>query len=142
MATINQTQTVGAMVVFGSGEADKSQYRRFIVRSQKLGDPHTMASVLKRRFRHHEWTPPDLVILDGGKPQLSICRPVIPGNIPVISLAKKEETIVIPTDTSYQEIRLDLSSPALTLIMAARDEAHRFVNRFIRQRSRRLLLQT
>jgi len=142
MATINQTQTVGAMVVFINGSADKSQYRKFIIRSNKLGDPHTMSEVLTRRFRHPEWHLPDLVVLDGGKPQLSVCRPVIPASIPVIALAKKEETIVIPQEAGFQELRLDLSSPALFLLRSLRDETHRFVNRFIRTRSARLLLHT
>jgi len=126
MATLQQQQTVGSMAVFNLGVADKSQYRKFRVRQIAGGDPHNMAEVVKRRFRHHDWPKPGLLILDGGKGQLSVVGRVVPKDVPLVALAKKEEVIFVPQAGSYREIRLSLADPASKLLRRIRDEAHRF----------------
>jgi excinuclease ABC subunit C len=130
MATMQQKDTVGSMVVLNLGIPDKSQYRKFKVQSLEGGDPHNMAEVLRRRFRHPEWPLPDLVILDGGKTQLSIAGSQIPVGIPYVSLAKKEETIIIPKGDTYFELSLQKDDPALQLFQIIRDEAHRFATTY------------
>ncbi|MFA6463361.1 MAG: excinuclease ABC subunit C, partial [Candidatus Shapirobacteria bacterium] len=85
--------------------------------------------VVYRRLKHPEWGIPDLILVDGGKPQVSAANELSP-NIPIIGLAKKEETIIIKTLDSWQEINLPKHSPSLQLLQSLRDEAHRFANRY------------
>ena len=66
IATLNQENTVGVMVVFEDGIPKKSDYRKFIVDSKFQGDPNAMASIIQRRLGHPEWPKPDLIVLDGG----------------------------------------------------------------------------
>jgi excinuclease ABC subunit C len=84
--------------------------------------------VIWRRLRHPEWGKPDLIIVDGGKPQLSSALSVT--NYPVIGLAKRLETIVLRSDDDFIEINLPARSHALQLLQSLRNEAHRFANRY------------
>lgn len=144
------TNATGSMVVFREGEKEGSQYRRFKIRKDgKSNDFAMMAEVLKRRFKHPEWYLPNLIIVDGGKGQVSASIKVLVErglSIPLIGLAKREETIVVPNskqiqntndqnikqyeqsnkDLSFEEVSLPSNSPSLHLIMRIRDEAHRF----------------
>jgi len=117
------TNPTSSMVVLTNGEIDKSQYRKFKIKSVKgPNDFASMQEVLTRRLKHSEWPLPQLFIVDGGKGQVSAAREVL-GNLPLIGLAKKEEIIITP---DLKEVHLQKSSPALTLVMRIRDEAHRF----------------
>lgn len=140
MATLGQLQTVGSMVVFSLGVIDKSQYRRFRVRNLQGGDPHNMAEVIQRRFNHPEWPEPGLIVLDGGKPQLAIAGSLVPKGIPVLALAKKEEILFLRTPQGVEEINLPQSDPGLKLLMAIRDEAHRFATGYHGKIRRRELI--
>ena len=127
ISNISGTNPVGSMVTFINGEKDSGWYRKFKVRSLNTpNDFAMMEEVLSRRLKHPEWPFPDLLIVDGGKGQVSTAVKVMQNlklNIPIIGLAKREETIV----TSYlEEIILSKNSPALQFIMRIRDEAHRF----------------
>jgi len=128
ISNLGDKATVGSMVVFTDGVPDKSQYRMFGVRGEGQDDPGNMAEVVGRRFRHDEWRTPDLVVLDGGKPQLSACRKLIPRGVPVISLAKKEEEIF--RVGSKRPLALPKDGPPMLLLRGIRDEAHRFGKRF------------
>jgi len=125
VATLQQKNTVGAMVVFFLGTADKSQYRRFRL-DNTAGDTGAMRRMLQRRIRRTDWPKPDLILVDGGKPQLSTAIKIVPKEIPVVALAKREETIVILTEDGFQEVLLPRRSKALGLLQQIRDEAHRF----------------
>lgn len=142
MATLNQENTVGVMVVLTDGSPDKREYRKFIVRHSRPGDPAAMASILVRRFNHQEWDRPDLVILDGGIPQLNIAGRMVPDNIPVIALSKQRETLHF-YDLSHQlvNINLPLHNPILNIFRFARDEAHRYGTTFQRQRREKIALE-
>lgn len=125
------TNATASMVVLTHGEIDKSQYRKFKMR--KDGTPNDFAmmkEVLKRRLLHDEWHMPDLIVVDGGKGQVSSAMEVLQKyrlTIPLIGLAKREETIVIPDAIeTFKEVSLPKHTPALQLIMRIRDEAHRF----------------
>jgi excinuclease ABC subunit C len=131
-SNIQGTNPTSSMVVLTNGEMDKSQYRKFKVRKVKgSNDFATMQEVLTRRFNHPEWPFPNLIIVDGGKGQVSSARRALEmsnakyqiSNVPIIGLAKRYETIIT---SDMQEIHLLKSSPALKLIMRIRDEAHRF----------------
>ncbi len=142
------TNPTSSMVVLTNGEIDKSQYRKFKVRGVKgPNDFATMQEVLTRRFKHTEWPYPQLLIVDGGKGQVSAAKEVLESfsslsfleekqgkvgsrqtgmtnTIPtLIGLAKRYETIIT---SDLQEIHISKHSPALQLIMRIRDEAHRF----------------
>ena len=84
--------------------------------------------IIYRRLKHKEWTLPDFILVDGGKPQVSAASSVC--HLPIIGLAKKQETIVIKTNTNWVEINLPKNSPSLHLLQNLRDEAHRFANRY------------
>lgn len=119
-----------SMVVLTNGEIDKSQYRKFKIRSVKgPNDFASMQEVLSRRLRHTEWPLPDVFVIDGGKGQVSAAKEVL-GDLPLIGLAKREETIIT---RDMQEIQLKKSDPALQLVMRIRDEAHRFAITFHRK---------
>lgn len=97
---IQGTNTTASLVVFVAGEKASGMYRRFKVRLEKTPDDFaSMREVLQRRLKHTEWEMPDLVIVDGGKGQVSAALAVFNElgiTIPLIGLAKREETIVIP----------------------------------------------
>lgn len=119
----------GSMVVFINGEKQSSLYRKFKIRGTYNDLPNDFAmmeEVISRRLKHHEWDFPDLIIVDGGKGQISSAlKSLAKANvsIPVVGLAKQEE-IIITTD--FKEIKLPKDSKQLLLMMRIRDEAHRF----------------
>ena len=144
ISNIQGTNATGSMVVLTNGEIDKSQYRKFKIRKDgKPNDFAMMKEMLKRRFNHDEWNSPDLIVVDGGKGQVSAALEALSQkgiSIPLIGLAKREETIVIPNstviarnemtkqsqDNNFTEVLIPKNTPALQLIMRIRDEAHRF----------------
>lgn len=135
LATMNQENTVGVMIVFTNGQPDKAAYRKFLVKTTKIGDPATMKHIVARRLRHSEWEKPDLIILDGGVPQLSIVSQVIPADIPVIALSKKRETLhFYNPNHQIVNLNLPLHNSVLKLFQFARDEAHRFATTYHKKR--------
>ncbi len=129
---------VGSMVVWQNDDLDSSAYRKFKIRSKASPDDQfMMKEVVYRRLQHPEWGTPDLIVVDGGKPQVSAVDNVIASeakqSIPLIGLAKKIETIVIKNGDKWVEINLPPKSQALLLLMKLRDEAHRFANKYRRE---------
>lgn len=132
-------ETVASMVVFWDGVPSKKDYRRYKLRSTegKPDDFKSMQEVVYRRYRDLEDLP-SLIIIDGGKGQLSSACEVIrglgitPEEVPVIGLAKREEEIF--KEGAHTSILLDKMSPALHLIQHIRDEAHRFAITYHRKR--------
>lgn len=121
---------VASMVVVKEGRVDKDEYRQFKIYSKVTQDDQfMMKEAVYRRFKHPEWSLPDLIMVDGGKPQVSAAS-LVSGDIPIIGLAKKQETIVIKTATNWVEINLPKNSSSLQLLQRLRDEAHRFANRY------------
>jgi len=121
-----------AMTVAYDGYVNSRLYRHFTIKKAPSdNDVGMLTEVLYRRLKRTDWPLPDLIILDGGKSQLSIINsPSLSlSHIPVIALAKGEETIIIPLSSGFKEIRLDRSHPGLRLLQHLRDEAHRFSRR-------------
>jgi len=134
------TNPTSSMVVLTNGEIDKSEYRKFKIKTVTAPDDFaSMKEVLTRRLKHSEWPFPDLFIVDGGKGQVTSALTALKmsnvkyqmSNPPIIGLAKREETIITP---DLQEIHLPKSSPALQLVIRIRNEAHRFAITFHRKR--------
>lgn len=129
----------GSMAVFTDGEPDKSQYRKFRIKTvKKISDTEMLAEVLKRRYRHLEWSMPNLVIIDGGKGQLNVAQKVILEsinlNIPLVAIAKGQDK----KDQLFFQGKKVL--PDQKLIQRVRDEAHRVALKYHRWlRSKNLL---
>lgn len=131
---------VGAMSVSENGYLAKQSYRKFHIKDA-TSDPFAMREIVQRRLQHPEWPLPQLIVLDGGKPQLNITLPIIPDNIAVIALAKKRETIYYYDNNDLIELNLSLDDPVLNQFILLRNEVHRFGNKFHRkQRSKSSLM--
>lgn len=132
MAQIQGDQRVGASVCFKDGRPNKDEYRKYTVKGDQLDDLRMMREVVERWMkRQTEW--PDLLLLDGGKTHLEMITKMIDeskfsGKFAVAALAKREETI---HRINKDPLVLDRRGRVL---IHARDEAHRFVNSFHRQR--------
>ncbi len=130
---IQGTNTVASMVTFINGLSKKSEYRKFKVKSTegKPDDFMSMKEVLTRRLSRlgeKGWDKPDLIIIDGGKGQLSSVMQIVEdmgiSGIDFVSLAKRQEEVFLPYTS--KSILLPRESSALFLIQRIRDEAHRF----------------
>lgn len=128
------TNTVASRVVFENGFPKKSLYRRYKLRTIEKGevdDFKSMREILSRRLKrivNGQDTKPDLIIIDGGKGQLSsvvkIAQEMELDDLQIVSLAKREEEIFIPKKSN--PVIFPIKSPALHLFQRIRDEAHRF----------------
>ena len=136
---IQGTNTVASMVVFQNGLPKKTAYRKFKIKSTegKPDDFMSMKEVLTRRLNklgQPKWEKPDLIIIDGGKGQLSSVMQIVEEfgitDIDFVSLAKREEEVFLPNQS--KSILLPRESNALYLIQRIRDEAHRFAITFHR----------
>jgi excinuclease ABC subunit C len=121
------------MVVATEGKQDKDEYRRFKIKFKDTPDDVDMIyDILYRRF-HNDWEHPQLIVVDGGKPQVSAALRVIEDlnlDITVIGLAKKSETIVYKENGNFKEISPGKNDQGLRLLMRLRDEAHRFAQSY------------
>lgn len=141
IAHLSGSFPTASMVTFIDGDAEKKYYRHFkIYQNKKNSDVDSMQEVIKRRLKHLEdWGRPDLIVIDGGKPQLSSVHDLLEeANIPFIGLAKRLETIVIYKDGKFIEIRP--TGGALNLLQRIRDEAHRFARRLHHSQMKKSLL--
>jgi len=135
------TNTVASMVCFVDGKARKSEYRKFKIKTVVgIDDFAAMREVVHRRYlraKKEKGSLPDLILIDGGKGQLSMAvsalRELGLDYIPIIGLAKRLEEVFVPGISEPQSIHKQ--SPGLILLRRIRDEAHRFAITF--QRSKR-----
>lgn len=142
ISTLHGHFTVASMVVFTNGRPDKSQYRRFKIQTPltEANDFVSMSEVLGRRYAPERMADerfgsrPDLLVVDGGKPQLTAAVTQLEElglDIPVCGLAKSDEEIFVPWDET--PVVLPSGSPSLYLIKQVRDESHRFAITFHRE---------
>ncbi|MDD5696984.1 MAG: excinuclease ABC subunit UvrC [Victivallaceae bacterium] len=145
VSNILGTLAVAGMVCFEDGRPARDQYRRFKIRSvDRIDDFAMLREAVKRHYSrklHHQLPLPDLLLVDGGRGQLSAALEALAEiNCPlpaVAGLAKKNEEIFLPGRS--EALVLDRHSPALRLLQAMRDEAHRFAVGYHRRlRARRL----
>ncbi|HTD84548.1 MAG TPA: excinuclease ABC subunit UvrC [Gemmatimonadaceae bacterium] len=140
ISTTQGTDTVGSCVWFENGRPKRSEYRKFRVKTvEGTDDFASMQEVVHRYFerRVNDQKPlPDLIVIDGGKGQLSAAHAALMGlalsDRPLISLAKREEEIFIWG--REEPLKLSRRSPGLRLLQQARDEAHRFAVTYNRKR--------
>ena len=138
ISNIMGNQAVGSMVSFFNGKPDKSNYRKFRVREvEGIDDFQMLAEIIRRRYsrlKREGLIFPDLVIVDGGKGQLSAAMDALESlevHIPIMAIAKRQEEIFLPG--KRDPVRLPLDSLALQLAQRMRDEAHRFAVLYHRQ---------
>jgi len=132
ISNTGETDAVGSCVYFENARPKKSGYRHFRIKGVRGQDDYRMMrEVIGRyfhRLRKEEQTPPDLVVVDGGKGQLSSALAELRSlgfeDQPVIGLAKRLEEVFVPEVSAA--IVINRSSPALLLLKQVRDEAHRF----------------
>jgi excinuclease ABC subunit C len=161
ISNISGQEAVGSMVVATNGTVDSGEYKRFKIKTKKTPDDAGMlAEVLHRRLKRKDWPKPDLIVLDGGKGQVSAVLNVMEEleiSFPLIGLAKKQETIVYanrsaggfggsprtgasgarsskPTATgptkNFKELNLPKDDPGQKLLVHLRDESHRFAQKY------------
>ncbi len=145
------TGTVASCVVFEGGQPKKKDYRTYKIRRVEEGRPDdflSMREVVERRYRrtleeNGPW--PDLVVIDGGKGQLSSAVEALQaadvyGRFPVVGLAKRLEEVFFPGDTDPKHIAR--ASASLQLLQRVRDEAHRFAVTFQRKQRQKKTLHS
>lgn len=141
-------ESTASLVVFKNGVAARADYRRFRLKLAGNNDTGHIREVVARRFRRTGWGWPDLLLIDGGKGQVAAAAAgmAIAGvDLPLIGLAKREETIIVPADRPppdpalldraaataeisgrFISLKLPAANPALLLLRQIRDESHRF----------------
>ncbi|MEF9841965.1 MAG: excinuclease ABC subunit UvrC [Raoultibacter sp.] len=144
ISTIHGKHSVASMVVFTNGKPDKNQYRRFRIRikTDESNDFAMMSEVLARRYAPERMADerfgkrPDLLIVDGGKPQLTAAIGQLDElgltDIAVAGLAKRDEELFVPWQEGSPVV-LPSGSASLYLVKQVRDEAHRFAITFHRE---------
>ncbi len=140
VAHMSGKNMVGVMVVVEDGEAKKSEYKKFIIRTQSgANDTGALEEILSRRFRHTEWGIPSLVVVDGSTAQINTAKRVFSRfqfKIPVVGVVKddKHKAKAIMGDVSI----INANKKAILL---SNSEAHRFAISFYRQKSRKNMLK-
>ncbi len=137
ISNLSGKEAVGSMIVFTNNKADKQYYRRFKIRNTSQPNDYAMMyEVVLRRLKKLNkldnkdgfQLAPDLILIDGGKPQLTAATNALKDleidEIPVVALAKKEEKLYLPGLSEPRS--LSKNSEALKLMQRVRDEAHRF----------------
>ena len=144
ISTIHGSYTVASMVVFTGGKPDKNQYRRFKIKTplDEANDFLSMQEVMRRRYAPERLSDerfgskPDLIILDGGKPQLTAALAMFEemgiDDIAICGLAKRDEELFVPWQDTGPVV-LPSGSASLYLVKQVRDEAHRFAITFHRE---------
>lgn len=149
------SDVVGAMVVYRNGKPDRSEYRRFAIRTvQGQDDCACLREVLERRLREYEQHRdsgkgfgelPDLILLDGGKGQLEAVKPLVDSfgyGIPVFGLVKDGHHRTRAITAEGGEIAIQGRRSAFTLVSSVQEEVHRFAVGYHRQKRRRVIGST
>ncbi len=143
VSNLGKNIVVGSMVTFVNGEAEKRLYRKFKIRQTYQNDPAGIREIVFRRLNHPEWLYPQLILVDGGKTQVSAAfaalkKKKLENQIAILGLAKREEVIVVPRIkkgkiSDWKILKLSFRSPSLQLLEQIRDESHRFAQKYYQQ---------
>ena len=126
--------SVVSMTVMTDGLLDNGQYRRFKIKNPRaVSDFDRLDESITRRLKNTTWDKPDLIVIDGGIPQLRRLQRIFDkqSEPPLyVGLAKHPDRLVIPTKNDFSTIKLASDNPGLQLLEQLRDEAHRFANSY------------
>ena len=124
-------ESYGSMVVFTNGEASKNDYRLFKIKDAPAGDDErALSEMLLRRFAHKEWPYPELIMIDGGSPQISYISKILTKNniaIPIVGISKFGGDKLVFNKNVKQNFK-DLTKNLKPTLLKLREEAHRFAN--------------
>lgn len=144
ISSLLQKDATASMVVFSAGMPNKSEYRKFRIKNMKSRSDFAMLEeVFKRRFKHN-WQTPDLIVVDGGTPQVLRVKRVFHEfgrKIPLIGLAKHPDRLIIAAPDKFYTFRPQTYNLGFILIRALRDEAHRFARKYHLLLRRKKMLQ-
>lgn len=139
ISNLGSTDMVGSMVVFNNAGPVKSQYRKFTIKTLSgQSDVDALAEVLTRRLKHSEWPEPDVLLVDGGRPQVNRAKKVFNDfriTIPLVGIAKgpeRKRNDIILGSKDERFVRWVASHQPL--LIRVRDEAHRFAITFNRSK--------
>lgn len=128
------TLPVGSLVVMVDGVIDRARYRRFAIHDiTGPNDTAMIHQVVTRRLKHTEWPYPDMLLIDGGKGQVKAAQLALQTagvSIPVVGLAKRYESLVMPLGGILTLVHMQTDRPAIRLLARIRDESHRFAITF------------
>lgn len=132
ISNLGEKNQTASMVVATDGRIDKSQYRKFRIENPKLrSDFERLKEVIGCRLRQ-KWTRPDLMVIDGGQPQLEAVSEILKAEnvmIPLIGIAKNPDRLVVGVG-NYPVVRPPIRNPGFSLIRLMRDESHRFARKY------------
>lgn len=133
ISNIQFTDATASMVVLTKGLPDKSEYKRFKIKNKKAQSDFEMLEEIFRRRLKHSWKKPDLIVVDGGTPQVERIKRVLQSlhdTTPLIGIAKHPDRLIISTLGTIRTIRPSNSNLGFNLIRLIRDEAHRFAHKY------------
>lgn len=132
ISSLSQKDATASMVVLTDGLINRSLYRKFKIKNEKLhSDTDMLVEVFKRRF-NQKWQKPDLLVVDGGGPQVRTVQKVLTElkiNIPIIGIAKQPDRLVIP-ENKLIHLKPEANHAGFNLIRMLRDESHRFARKY------------
>ncbi len=133
ISNLSFENATGSMVVFTNGLSDKKEYKRFKIKNDKAqSDFEMIEEVISRRLKNKAWSEADLMVIDGGKPQVRTAMKVLVEqkiNIPIIGIAKRPDRLIIGKDALIT-VRPRIDHPGFRLVQALRDESHRFAKSY------------
>lgn len=136
-------ESFGAMVVFTDNRPDKNEYRLFKIRkAPKSDDLRALEEVLERRLNHTEWTLPDLILVDGGKPQVDYLSDLFKRlnvKIPLVGLSKYKDKDKLVFQKLTKKSAKDLIRSMKPVLVKVRDEAHRFSGKASRRKRKKII---
>lgn len=132
ISNLGLKQAVGSMVVMENNQVNKKEYRKFKIKHiGSKSDFDRLKEIMSRRIKQN-WPVPDLVIIDGGRPQIKTIQKIFQNNkldIPLIGIAKNPDRVIIGVD-GYPNLFLKNDSKVLNVIRLLRDESHRFARKY------------
>ena len=142
ISNLSFKEATASLVVMADGQIKKDQYRKFKIKNPKLeSDFEMIDEVIKRRFKN-KWPEPNLIVIDGGKPQVRVVMSALATfekKIPIIGIAKNPDRLILGID-GLATIRPSLNNRGFNLIRHLRDESHRFARKYhLHLRNKKLL---
>lgn len=133
ISNLMQKEATASMVVATNGILDKSEYKRFKLKETGVSDFKMLTETITRRMDNTDWKKPDLIVVDGGTPQVVTISGVLKRlgvDIPLIGIAKHPDRIVVAAKGETKTFRFSLHNEGFKLIQQLRDESHRFAKKY------------